>query len=165
MNGQVLDFGVSGKLIMNALVMFDRETGTLWSHFLSQAISGPLKGTKLENVPVTLTPWGKWVETYPDTLALNKGFSGSSDPYTGYYRDRSAGVIGEMHVDDRLSTKELVLGAGFDSQPKAFPHTVLVESGLVNDFVADQPVLVYFDPNNGYCAGVRPHARRAGTDV
>ena len=74
MNGQVLDFGVSGKLIMNALVMFDRETGTLWSHFLSQAISGPLKGTKLENVPVTLTPWGKWVETYPDTLALNKGF-------------------------------------------------------------------------------------------
>ena len=70
---------------MNALVMFDRETGTLWSHFLSQAISGPLKGTKLENVPVTLTPWGKWVETYPDTLALNKGFSGSSDPYTGYY--------------------------------------------------------------------------------
>ena len=102
MNGQVLDFGVSGKLIMNALVMFDRETGTLWSHFLSQAISGPLKGTKLENVPVTLTPWGKWVETYPDTLALNKGFSGSSDPYTGYYRDRSAGVIGEMHVDDRL---------------------------------------------------------------
>ena len=146
MNGQVLDFGVSGKLIMNALVMFDRETGTLWSHFLSQAISGPLKGTKLENVPVTLTPWGKWVETYPDTLALNKGFSGSSDPYTGYYRDRSAGVIGEMHVDDRLPTKELVLGAGFDSQPKAFPHTVLVESGLVNDFVADQPVLVYFDP-------------------
>ena len=75
-----------------------------------------------------------------------QGFSGSSDPYTGYYRDRSAGVIGEMHVDDRLPTKELVLGAGFDSQPKAFPHTVLVESGLVNDFVADQPVLVYFDP-------------------
>ena len=27
-----------------------------------------------------------------------------------------------------------------------FPHTVLMESGLVNDFVADQPVLVYFDP-------------------
>ena len=141
----MLDFGVSGKLIMNALVMFDRETGTLWSHFLSKGVAGQLKGTKLENVPLTLTTWSKWVETYPNTLALQKGFSGTNDPYTRYYGDRQAGVIGEMHVDDRLPTKELVLGAGFDSQPKAFPHSVLMESGVVNDFVADQPVLVYFD--------------------
>ena len=146
MNGQVLDFGVSGKLIMNALVMFDRETGTLWSHFLSQAVSGPLKGTRLENVPVTLTPWGKWLETYPDTLALDKGFPGSSDPYTSYYRNGSAGVIGESNEDDRLPTKDLVLGAGFHSRPKAFPHAVLMESGLVNDYVAGQPALIYFDP-------------------
>ena len=146
MNGQVLDFGVSGKLIMNALVMFDRETGSLWSHFLSKAISGELQGTKLENVPLTLTPWSKWVETHPDTLALDKGFAGSSDPYDRYYRDRNPGVIGERHEDDRLPTKELVLGVGFDSQPKAFPHSVLAESGLVNDSVAGEPVLVYFDP-------------------
>ena len=146
MNGQVLDFGVSGKLIMNALVMFDRETGSLWSHFMSKAVSGELEGTKLENVPLTLTKWSKWVETFPDTLALDKGFAGSSDPYDRYYRDRSPGVIGEAHKDDRLPTKELVLGVGFDSQPTAFPHSVLAESGLVNDSVAGQPVLVYFDP-------------------
>ena len=146
MDGQVLDFGVSGKLIMNALVMFDRETSSLWSHFLSRAISGQLEGTKLENVPLTLTPWSKWVETYPDTVALDKGFAGSSDPYDRYYRGRNPGVIGEMHVDDRLPTKELVLGVGFDSEPKAFPHSVLAESGLVNEFVAGEPVLIYFDP-------------------
>ena len=76
MNGQVLDFGVSGKLIMNALVMFDRETGTLWSHFLSQAISGPLKGTKLENVPVTLTPVGQ----------VGRDLSGHAGAQQGFFR-------------------------------------------------------------------------------
>ena len=36
--GQELNFGVSGKLIMNALVMFDRQTETLWSQFLGEAV-------------------------------------------------------------------------------------------------------------------------------
>ena len=39
-NGQLLTFGVSGKLIMNGLVMFDRETGSLWAHINGQAVDG-----------------------------------------------------------------------------------------------------------------------------
>jgi hypothetical protein len=54
-NGTVHEFGVSGKLIMKALVMFDRETESLWSQFLSQSVRGELKGTKLESIPLTLT--------------------------------------------------------------------------------------------------------------
>ncbi|HIK89771.1 MAG TPA: DUF3179 domain-containing protein [Dehalococcoidia bacterium] len=46
-NGEVHEFGVSGKLIMNALVMYDRETESLWSQFLSQSVRGELMGTKL----------------------------------------------------------------------------------------------------------------------
>jgi hypothetical protein len=33
---------VSGKLIMNALVMYDHQTNTLWSQFLIQGVKGPL---------------------------------------------------------------------------------------------------------------------------
>ena len=40
---------------MNALVMFDRETESLWSQFLSQSVRGELEGTKLESIPLTLT--------------------------------------------------------------------------------------------------------------
>lgn len=47
---------------MNALVMYDRETRTLWSQFLSQAVMGELAGTELEIVPLTLTKWEKWKE-------------------------------------------------------------------------------------------------------
>ena len=54
-NGQELTFGVSGMLIMNAVVFYDYQTDTLWSQFKAEAVQGPLKGTKLELLPVQLT--------------------------------------------------------------------------------------------------------------
>ena len=133
---------------MNALVMYDRETRTLWSQFLSQAVKGELIGTELEIVPLTLTTWEKWKEVHPDTVALRKVSSGG-DPYVGYYGGRSAGVIGESNRDDRLPTKELVLGLGFDGDPLAFPHSRLRVQQLVNLMQPDGAKLIYFDPATG----------------
>jgi hypothetical protein len=131
---------------MNALVMYDRETKTLWSEFLSQAVQSELTGTKLETIPLTLTTWKKWKETQPDTVALRKGRRGG-DPYDGYYFSRSAGVIGESNKDDRIPTKELVLGLGFDSDPIAFPHSKLKSEKLVHTSHAGTSAIVYFDPS------------------
>ncbi len=141
----VHEFGVSGKLIMNALVMYDRETESLWSQFLSQSVRGELTGTKLDIVPLTLTTWDKWKETHPETVALRKGRRGG-DPYVGYYAGRSAGVIVESNRDDRLETKDLVLGLGFDSDPVAFPHSELRTEQLIQLSHAGVPTVVYFDP-------------------
>lgn len=141
----VHEFGVSGKLIMNALVMYDRETESLWSQFLSQSVRGELVGTKLETVPLTLTTWEKWKELHPETVALRKASRGG-DPYDGYYGGRSAGVIGESNRDDRLPTKELVLGLGFDDDPVAFPHSQLESEQLVHISNTGRPAVIYFDP-------------------
>ena len=37
---QKLTFGVSGMLWNRSLVMYDKETGTLWSHILGEAMQG-----------------------------------------------------------------------------------------------------------------------------
>lgn len=42
---------------MNALVMFDYQSVTLWSQFQGEAVKGDLKGTKLDFIPVTHTQW------------------------------------------------------------------------------------------------------------
>jgi hypothetical protein len=144
-NGEIHEFGVSGKLIMNALVMYDRETRSLWSQFLSRAVQGELTGTKLETIPLTLTTWEKWKETQPETVALRKSRRGG-DPYDSYYFSRSAGVIGESNKDNRLPTKELVLGLGFDTDPIAFPHSQLRSEKLVHTSHAGTSAIVYFDP-------------------
>ena len=56
---ETLTFGVSGALIMNALVMYDHQTDTLWSHFTGDAVQGPLVGTKLQVLPAMQTLWGQ----------------------------------------------------------------------------------------------------------
>lgn len=135
---------MSGKLINNALVMYDRETRSLWSQFLSFSVQGEFEGTPLEPVPLILTTWEQWTKEHPDTVALRKPSSSARDQYDGYYASNDAGVIGEKVGDDRLPRKELVLGMGFDDGPKAFPHSELREVLVVNDEVAGEKIVAYF---------------------
>ena len=39
-DNRTLTFGVSGLLVRNSLVMYDRETGSLWSHLSGKALDG-----------------------------------------------------------------------------------------------------------------------------
>ncbi len=143
-DGQVYTFGVSGKLIMNVLVMFDRETKSFWSQLLGEAVDGELKGAKLDFRPAWLMTWEEWKTRYPQTLALVKGYSGSRDPYDGYYDSQQAGVLGEARVDDRLPTKQFVTGVDLDGEAVAYPWSVLSLEPVVNDQIGDTPVVVVF---------------------
>lgn len=138
---------MSGKLTMNALIMFDRQTDTLWSHFLSEGIEGELKGVRLSNVPLILTTWREWKQSFPETKALFKPSRGF-DPYTSYYMRGDAGVIGETNPDDRIYGKELVLGVGFDDGPIAFPHTALQDEQVINTEINGHPAVIYYDAQN-----------------
>ena len=142
--GQTLSFGVSGKLIMNALVMFDRQTETLWSQFLGEAVQGPLAGTALEIVPAVLTRWERWRLLHPDTTVLDQG-GPVVDSYGGYYFSPQAGVIGERVRDGRLLGKELVHGVVLPQGRKAYAHRFLGRNPVVNDAIGNQPVLVVWD--------------------
>ena len=142
-------FGVSGKLIMNVLVMYDRQTQSLWAQLLGEAVEGPLKGTELEFIPAVHTTWADWKAQNPDTLALVKGYAGDYSGYQGYFNSNSAGVIGESVQDDRLYIKEYVIGVERSGEAVAFPFSVLNDQPVVNDQVAGLPVLVVFNVDTG----------------
>jgi hypothetical protein len=146
-DGQVTTFGVSGKLIMNVLVMYDRQTESLWSQLLGEAVQGEHKGTRLEFLPSMLTTWEDWKARYPDTLALVRGVAGDYDPYDSCYASGQAGVLGEERRDDRLQTKEFVVGVALGDEAVAYPWSVLSSEPVVNDKVGGTPVLVVFDAN------------------
>jgi hypothetical protein len=143
-DGEVYSFGVSGKLIMNVLVMYDRQTRTLWSQLLGEAVEGELKGTELDFFPSWMTTWEEWKARYPDTVALVKGYAGSRDPYDSYYGSETRGVIGESRFDDRLQTKQFVVGVAHGDASVAYPYSVLSTERIVNDQVGDVPVVVLF---------------------
>lgn len=140
-------FGVSGKLIRNVLVMYDQQTESYWSQLIGEAVEGPMKGTKLTFLPSWMTTWEQWKTEHPDTLALDKQGFGSIDVYeiNGYYDSPSAGVIGETLRDDRLYTKEFVIGVELAEATVAYPYSVLNEEPVVNDEVAGVPLVVVFD--------------------
>jgi hypothetical protein len=147
--GQEYTFGVSGKLIRNVLVMYDRQTGSLWSQLLGEAVEGPLKGTRLEFLPAWQTTWQDWKTRYPQTLAIQKGYSGSFDPYERYFRSSDAGVIGEAIEDQRLYVKEFVIGVEQNEEAVAYPYSVLNDQPVVNHEAGGVPVLVVFDAETG----------------
>jgi hypothetical protein len=147
-NGRILEFGVSGKLIMNVLVMYDRQTDTLWSQLLGEAVKGELKGQELEFLPSWQTTWSDWKTRYPNTVALIKGFKSTHDPYDSYYNSNQAGIIGESFQDSRLDIKEFVIGVSLGDDAVAYPFRSLNDEPAVNDVVDGVPVLVTFDAEN-----------------
>jgi hypothetical protein len=144
--GRTLDFGVSGKLLMNVLVMYDRQTDSLWSQLLGQAVLGEMEGAQLEYLPSWMTTWTDWKSRHPNTLALIKGYRGARDPYLSYYTNQNAGVLGESRRDDRLSTKEWIIGVAAGGEAVAYPFFTLNSEPVVNDWIGGQPMLIVFDP-------------------
>jgi hypothetical protein len=111
---RILDFGTSGLLYNSALVMYDRQTETLWSHFTGEAAIGHLTGEVLDVLPVSTVSWEDWREANPDGLVLSRdtGFDRSygTNPYPGYDDIDSAPFLFDGEVDGRLAAKERVLG-------------------------------------------------------
>ena len=145
---QVLDFGVSGKLYRNVLVMFDRQTDSLWSQLLGQAIVGPLKGTRLTMLPATVMTWGAWRNEHPDGLLLRKE-APSKATYASYWNSGTVGVAGETLKDARLLAKQYVVGVRVADQPKAYPYAQLSTQPVVNDTLGGTPLVVVFDEAHG----------------
>jgi hypothetical protein len=148
--GRTLSFGVSGMLYRNSLVLYDRETGSLWSHLLGVALQGPLAGTELESIPSVVTTWGAWRQAHPGTLAFSAGRA-PYDAYEGYYRSSQTGVLRVRRRDSRLGQKELVL-AVLSPSAKAYAFRDLEQRGTIADVLAGRNVEVVFDPEAGSAA-------------
>ena len=140
-DGELLDFGVSGKLIMNALVMYDRQTGSYWSQILGRAVRGPLAGSTLEPVPYVQMTWGEWRALYPESVALQTADWDGRDPYASYFERPDAGVIGESNPDRRLPGKAMVTAAVVDGAAVAYPWDVLERERVVNHSVGGVPIV------------------------
>lgn len=121
-------FGISGLLYNSDVLLYDRTTESLWSQMMGEAISGPLKGTRLASLPITHTSWADWRRRHPTSLVLSTdtGFDRdyARDPYAGY--GRVAQLMFEVqHRDTRFHAKEWVLGVEVAGVHKAYPFSVL----------------------------------------
>jgi len=151
-DGSAHSFGVSGLLYNSDVLLYDRETDSLWSQLMKQAIAGPLRGQRLQQIVMSHTSWDSWRNRHPDTLVLSADTGSRRNydrsPYAGYENSKQL-YFPVSKMDSRYHPKELVIGLSVNSMHKAYPFTELSRTGGdIEDSVAGQAVRVHYDSRN-----------------
>ncbi|MGI8795456.1 MAG: DUF3179 domain-containing protein [Acidimicrobiia bacterium] len=147
---RVLDFGTSGMLYQSALVMYDRQTESLWSHFTGEAVIGTLTGEELDLIPMSTVSWSDWLDANPDGLVLSRDTghrrSYGENPYPGYDDVDDPPFLFEGETDGRLAAKERVVGIRGEDDAIAIRTADLFEARVVEIEVGGRPVVVWLEP-------------------
>lgn len=165
LNGETIEFGVSGKLWKSNLLMYNRADDladeSLWSQVLGRAVQGPHTGTRLTIYPSDTVRFSDWVAAHPGTEVLSRSTGAlrpyGVDPYGDYYTNRDVS-FGATFDDDRLHPKEYVLGVEHNGNTKAYVADALpvgttrdtfagaairiekTQTGTVRMFADDEPL-------------------------
>ena len=154
-SGKELELRVSGKLYKDALVMFDRETGTLWTQVDGSALRGPLVGRRLTQVPAMQTTWKVWKKLHPNTLVLRKPPTVRGSRYEEYFADPAQLGLSGTRGDKRLDGKALIIGVHAGDDAVAIPVSVMEKRQLVEAEFAGKPLVVFYSPENRTAAVFR----------
>lgn len=153
-NGVPTEFGVSGKLYNNNLLMYNRTNDqikdeSLWSQQLGEAVTGSLTGTKLEQIVIDTLIWNDWKDKHPDTkvLSTDTGHFRNYDvnPYGNYeFNDREI-IFPVTSADDRLPAKAKIYGIEINGKFKAYPQDELKKGSTITDQLAGESIKITVD--------------------
>lgn len=159
--GRTLSFGVSGLLHFSDVLMYDRQTDSLWSQLAMRAVSGPQVNTALEWLPSEHLTWAAWKEKYPqgEVLSTQTGYQRdySGTAYAGY--EQSPGTMFPVPTyRAELPKKAWVIGVIVDGVARAYPLDSLPPDQMVRDQINSAALEVTFHP-----ASQLAEVRRAGS--
>lgn len=164
---RVLEFGTSGLLWNSALVMYDRQTQTLWSHFTGQGVVGVLTGVGLRAFPVSTVSWKTWRVAHPDGLVLSRDTGSQRDygrnPYPGYDNVNSFPFLFEGKVDGRLTAMTRVVAVKSGESAVAVPFEALRKRRVIPVKSGRQSLVVWWE--SGTTSALDSAQIADGTDV
>lgn len=147
--GRELTFGVSGLLYKSNVLMYDRQSESLWSQVRAEAVTGPMSGTGLERVPMTITSWKKWRRAYPETLVLSRetGYDRNydRDPYERYYRSRT-GLFSLFSSQPDGGDKEWVVGVVQGGKARAYRVEAVRNGPFLEDRLGGHRLRIELEP-------------------
>ncbi|MDY6769235.1 MAG: DUF3179 domain-containing protein [Candidatus Nanohaloarchaea archaeon] len=156
--GDVLQFEHSGKLYNGNMVMRDRETGTMWSQFLSEGLKGELAGTQLQTLDSQVVRWGIWRDNHPTGRVLSRdtGIYGTErymdTPYFAYRLSRD---VPFHQFQSDTHPKAVVYGTVVDGSAAAYRDAHVKARDLVQDEVGGEPVMLVQDEDRDWILGFR----------
>ena len=148
--GRVLSFGTSGRLYADNLVMYDRQTESLWPQLTGQAALGVLTGTTLRAIPIGTVAWRDFRAAHPDAwvLSRNTGYDRpyGRNPYAGY-DDPSGSLLFELpSLDARLRAKERVIGVFGTRGAVGVARSAIARQGVLEVAVDGNRLIMWHRP-------------------
>ncbi len=150
-DGQVLDFGTTGRLRFSNLIMYDRQTETWWQQATGEGIAGEYTGQQLTFLPASIIGWGEFKSNFPEGQVLSRetGFQRDygRNPYAGYDNiNNSPFLFRGPETPGVLPAMARVLTVDLNSDAVAYPYEVLQEQGAINDTLAESEIVIFWQP-------------------
>jgi len=148
-DGEVFDFGTTGRLRYSNLIMYDRQTETWWQQATGEAIAGELTGMQLEFYPATIISWQDFKATHQDGKVLSRetGYPRNygNNPYIGYDDVNNPPFLYRgPTTPDQLPPVARVLTIDLNGEAVAYPYETLQGNGVANDTVGSEDVVVFW---------------------
>ncbi len=146
--GKKESFRLVGMDHFNAMLE-DRTTGSWWRQATGEAITGPLKGTRLEEIPSRQMSLGAWLRTHPNSQVLQP------DPsFLNKYADLAgfdAGTIKsglEKRDSGSWNFKSWVVGIRNNNTSKAYDWNQLLSKRIIQDSLAGLQLVITVENDN-----------------
>jgi hypothetical protein len=166
---KTLTFGVSGYLYQANQVLYDTQTRSLWSQLAEGAVTGAMRGHRLQLLSAVELPWSLWRSAHPATRVLSirrdefasrfvhpftyfdsRGEESSDDPYAGYVQKVPL-YFGR--IVDGLSGATQVVAVQRGVRSKVYPEPLLRRRIVVDDTFAGVPLTVFWS-ESGFAPSV-----------
>jgi hypothetical protein len=152
LDGRVRRFGVSGLLYNSDLLMFDRETESLWSQVIARAVTGPAAGERLELLRSRMLSWKAWKRENPDSRVLSRRTGHrrryGASPYGNYAQSKS--LYFPVDRDERYHPKLPTLGLrSATGAARAYPASEVERAGgRVSEMFQGARVTIHYDSSS-----------------
>lgn len=149
-NGEVNTFGTSGLLRDSDLVMWDRNTESLWQQITGKAIVGELNGAVLTYLPSSLTSFSEFMQSHPDGKVLSKNTGHNrpygENPYVKYDQANKQPFLFRKKTDRRLQPMERVVSFSLGDDHYAISQSWLSKRRVANKKLSGVDVVAFHQP-------------------
>jgi len=148
-DGRMTTFGTSGVLYNSNLVMYDRETQSMWPQLLGVAVRGERKGDRLTEIGgVLTTTLGRFKAKHPEGMVLSKDTGHlrayGTSPYEGY--ESGSGVMFPVSAtDERFHSKKIVVGVRVGGEAIAIPKAEFAQRKEARLEVGGRKLIARYD--------------------
>lgn len=138
----LLTFGISGLLMHNDMIMYDKQTNTWWEQLMGEAIVGELAGTELKMMRALIISAKDYFDRYPDGKILSPEGIDIIDKTTHHrpfhHLNHDNGKIDTTYylpetVDKRLPPLERVLDIHVEQHTMIYPFTAIAKKQVINE--------------------------------